>query len=80
MAEDEQLTVLRSKKEALMAETYRMMTALMGVPPRPDTSFEWSYYDKDNKPHTWTGTPLEFYATFIGKQVSARHARYVVRN
>lgn len=67
---DEQLTILRSKKEKLMAETYRMMTAMLGVPPRPDASFEWKYYDKDNKPQSWTGTPLEFYATFIGKQVS----------
>ncbi|KZP16699.1 peptidase C1B, bleomycin hydrolase [Athelia psychrophila] len=70
IAEDEQLTTLRSKKEALMAETYRMMTAMLGVPPKPDVSFDWNYYDKDNKPHTWTGTPLEFYATFIGKQPS----------
>lgn len=67
---EEQLTMLRSKKEKLMAETYRMMTAMMGVPPKPDSSFEWNYYDKDNKACKWTGTPREFYATFVGKQAS----------
>ncbi|EDR00928.1 uncharacterized protein LACBIDRAFT_312916 [Laccaria bicolor S238N-H82] len=66
---DEAVTaMLRGKKEELMAETYRIMTALLGVPPHPNKPFEWSYYDKNGKAGTWTGTPLEFYRTFVGKQ------------
>jgi len=63
--------MLRGKKEELMAETYRIMTALLGVPPHPNKAFEWSYYDKNGKAGTWCGTPLEFYRTFVGKQVNS---------
>lgn len=62
---------LRGKKEELMIETYRIMTALLGVPPHPNKPFEWSYYDKNGKAGTWSGTPLEFYRTFVGKQVKS---------
>ena len=63
--------MLRGKKEELMTETYRIMTALLGVPPHPNKPFEWSYYDKNGKAGTWSGTPLEFYRTFVGKQVDS---------
>ena len=63
--------MLRGKKEELMTETYRIMTALLGVPPHPNKPFEWSYYDKNGKAGTWSGTPLEFYRTFVGKQVNS---------
>ena len=58
----------REKKEELMREVWTIMTATLGVPPRPDAAFTWDYYDKDGKPHSWSGTPREFYASFASKQ------------
>lgn len=55
---------LRSKKEALLKEVYVVMSATLGVPPRPDEKQTWDYYDKDGKPGSWTGTPREFYKAF----------------
>ena len=52
---------LRAKKEELLSEVYNVMTATLGVPPLPDSTFTWDYYDKDGKPHTWEGTPKQFY-------------------
>ncbi|KZV71198.1 peptidase C1B bleomycin hydrolase [Peniophora sp. CONT] len=58
---------LRAKKEELIAEVYNVMTATLGVPPLPDATFTWDYYDKDGKPHTWEGTPKQFYKDFTSK-------------
>ena len=55
------LATLRAKKEELMKEVYVIMTATLGVPPRPNEPFTWDYYNKDGKHASWTGTPLEFY-------------------
>lgn len=55
---------VRAKKEELMQEVWSIMTANLGVPPRPNEKFTWDYYDKDDKPKTWTGTPVEFYKEF----------------
>jgi bleomycin hydrolase len=46
------------------------MSATLGVPPKPDAPFTWDYYDADGKPHTWTGTPKEFYAQFVDKKAN----------
>ncbi|KAH9858672.1 peptidase C1B bleomycin hydrolase [Lenzites betulinus] len=61
---DAALRTLRSKKEELLREVYVVMSATLGVPPRPDDKLSWDYYDKDGKPGTWTGTPKEFYKAF----------------
>ena len=61
LSNDEVVSTLRTKKEELMGEIYRVMTATLGVPPPSNKPFTWDYYDKDGKPHTWTGTPLQFY-------------------
>jgi bleomycin hydrolase len=58
------LQTVRAKKEKLLSEIWSIMTATLGVPPRPDEPFTYDYYDKDGKPLTWTGTPLEFYKQF----------------
>ncbi|KAI8992984.1 peptidase C1B bleomycin hydrolase [Trametes punicea] len=63
-SEEAILTTLRSKKEELLKEVYIVMTATLGVPPKPSTKFTWDYYDKDGKPGSWTGTPQEFYKAF----------------
>ncbi|EPQ52974.1 peptidase C1B, bleomycin hydrolase [Gloeophyllum trabeum ATCC 11539] len=68
LSKDELVASLRAKKEELMAETYRIITATMGLPPKPDEKFVWDYYDKDGKYHKWEGTPVEFYQQFVGKQ------------
>ena len=63
---------VRAKKEELMREVWTIMTATLGLPPRPDSKFTWDYYDKDGKPHTWKGTPREFYASFASNQYPVR--------
>ncbi|KAI0823684.1 peptidase C1B bleomycin hydrolase [Trametes gibbosa] len=61
---DTALRTLRSKKEELLKEIYVVMSATLGVPPRPDEKLTWDYNDKDGKAGTWTGTPQEFYKAF----------------
>jgi bleomycin hydrolase len=58
---------LRAKKEQLMQEIYIVLTATLGVPPKPDVPFTWEYYTADGKYSKWEGTPLEFYKTFTTK-------------
>ncbi|KAF8844688.1 peptidase C1B, bleomycin hydrolase [Paxillus ammoniavirescens] len=58
---------LRAKKEQLMQEVYTVMTATLGVPPRPDVPFVWEYYNEDGKYCKWEGTPLEFYKAFTAR-------------
>ncbi|TFK54260.1 peptidase C1B bleomycin hydrolase [Heliocybe sulcata] len=70
LSEDQIRTTLRSKKEELMKEVYTIMTATLGVPPRPDEKFTYDYYNKDGKAQSWEGTPLDFYKTFQSKQYS----------
>ncbi|KAH8119610.1 peptidase C1B, bleomycin hydrolase [Phellopilus nigrolimitatus] len=59
---------VRAKKEELMSEVWTIMTAMLGVPPLPNDRFTWDYYDKEGKPKSWSGTPLEFYKAFSSKQ------------
>jgi bleomycin hydrolase len=61
------IPALRAEKEKLMKEVYTIMTAALGVPPMPDASFTWDYYDEDGKFGTWSGTPREYYKTFVAK-------------
>jgi bleomycin hydrolase len=56
--------VLRARKEKLMKEVYRIMTATLGVPPMPNTKFVWEYYDSDGKFGKWEGTPLQYFRVF----------------
>ncbi|TDL22606.1 peptidase C1B, bleomycin hydrolase [Rickenella mellea] len=70
-SDDAALKTLRAKKEELMAEIWRIITATLGVPPLAHESFTWDYYDKDGKPHTWSGTPVEYYKAFSNKQYPA---------
>ncbi|KIY44355.1 peptidase C1B, bleomycin hydrolase [Fistulina hepatica ATCC 64428] len=61
------MSLLRAKKEELMKDVYTVMTATLGVPPLPNKSFSWDYYDADGKPGHWEGTPLEFAKSFSSK-------------
>ncbi|KAL5484822.1 LAP3_2 [Sanghuangporus weigelae] len=68
VSKDVLVKTVRAKKEELMKEIWSIMTATLGVPPRPDVQFAWDYYDKDGKPKSWSGTPIEFYKAFVSKQ------------
>ena len=46
LTKDEQLSVLRNKKEELMSEVWNILTVTLGVPPNPDEKFTWEYVDK----------------------------------
>ena len=61
------ILTLRAKKEELMQEVYTIMTATLGVPPKPDETFTWEYYTGDGKYAKWEGTPLQFYKEFTTK-------------
>lgn len=55
----------RSKlKSHFLGEIYNVLAVTLGVPPRADEQIKWEYNDKDNKFHSWSGTPVEFYAQF----------------
>jgi len=58
------LHTLRKKKEEFMQEIYNILTIALGVPPLPDRPFTYEYQDKDERAHSWTGTPREFYKEF----------------
>ena len=42
-----------------MQETYNILTVALGVPPLPDCPFTYEREDKNEKAHSWTGTPRE---------------------
>ena len=47
-------------KARMMQEVHSILTLMLGPPPKPDAKFSWEYYDKDEKYHQVTKTPLEF--------------------
>ena len=49
-----------STKERMMREVHTILTLMLGPPPRPNEEFTWEYYDKDDKYHELTTTPLKF--------------------
>jgi bleomycin hydrolase len=61
------ISTLRAKKEELMQEVYTIMSATLGVPPKPNATFTWEYYTEDGKYAKWEGTPLQFYKAFTAK-------------
>lgn len=62
------LDQLRKIKSGFMAEVYSTLCITLGTAPKPDEPFTWDYYDKAGKFHTWTGTPLEFYAAYARRK------------
>jgi len=62
------LDTLRKKKEEFMQEIYNILTVSLGVPPLPDCPFTYEYKDKNEKAHSWTGTPREFYLQFSSEK------------
>ena len=58
------LSSQRARKDAQMAEVYRMLAIALGPPPRPDAEFTFSYRDKDAKFRSVTSTPRDFLRPF----------------
>ncbi len=57
------ISTLRSRKESMLAEVYKMLCIHLGVPP---TSFEWQWRDKDKAFHRdGILTPQEFYTRYV---------------
>ncbi|KAK4685454.1 bleomycin hydrolase, partial [Tremellales sp. Uapishka_1] len=58
------IAALRNLKATFLAEVYSTLAIALGTPPKPDEKLKWDYYDKDNKFHSWEGTPRQFYSSF----------------
>lgn len=71
LAPREILSTLRAKKESLLGEIYTIMSATLGVVPKPDKEFVWEYYEDGDggsgKVKSWKGTPQDFYQAFGGQ-------------
>lgn len=80
LSADEITAALRAKKEELMQEVYAVMTATLGVPIRPDQTFNWEYYEDgpggNGRAKTWQGTPREFYANIAQGKYKVRQRLY----
>ncbi|WRT70447.1 uncharacterized protein IL334_007445 [Kwoniella shivajii] len=55
---------LRKLKAQFIAEVYSTLTIALGSPPKPNQQLTWEYYDRDEKFHSWTGSPNEFYEQY----------------
>ncbi|WWD08229.1 hypothetical protein V865_006340 [Kwoniella europaea PYCC6329] len=55
---------LRKLKTRYLSEIFSTLSIALGSPPKPDEKITWEYYDRDDKFHSWTGTPKEFYSQF----------------
>ncbi|KAG2081109.1 peptidase C1B bleomycin hydrolase [Suillus cothurnatus] len=67
LLEESAISTLRAKKEELMQEVYTIMSATLGIPPKPDAPITLEYYTEDGKYANWEGTPLQFYKAFTAK-------------
>ncbi|KAF9244911.1 peptidase C1B bleomycin hydrolase [Melanogaster broomeanus] len=59
---------------------YTVVTATLGVAPKPDVPFTWEYYNEDGKYAKWEGTPLEFYKAFTSNLLSPSRLSIDPRN
>ena len=53
-------------KSKMMQEVHRILTLMLGPPPKPDAKFIWEYYDAKEKYQKVSKTPLE-----LAKELSA---------
>ena len=49
---------LLAAKAKMMQEIHCILTLMLGPPPKPDDKFTWQYYDKEDKFHEESMTPL----------------------
>ena len=60
---------LGSVKDGMMRDIHRILTIMLGPPPKPDQEFTWEFYDKEDKFNSVTTTPLK-YAAELSTQAS----------
>ena len=60
---------LSSVKNGMMRDIHRILTIMLGPPPKPDQEFKWEFYDKEDKFNSVTTTPLK-YAAELSTQAS----------
>ena len=44
----------------MLQEVHLILTLMLGAPPNPNKDFTWDYYDKDDKFHSVSTSPLKF--------------------
>ncbi|KAL8694760.1 MAG: hypothetical protein Q9218_000686 [Villophora microphyllina] len=59
---------LGAAKEKMMRDIHGILTLMLGPPPNPDKEMTWEYYDKEDKFHTLTTTPLKFAGELSSKE------------
>ncbi len=64
MRTDKDPITLRKIKKTYLEEIYNTLSIALGSPPRPDETLKWDYYGRDEKFHSWRGSPREFYEQF----------------
>ncbi|CAA7261849.1 unnamed protein product [Cyclocybe aegerita] len=68
--EETVIATLRAKKEELVREVYKILTATLGVPPPPNKRFIWDYVDSEDKAARWVGSPKDYFEQFASKPFS----------
>lgn len=53
---------LGSVKDGMLRDIHRILTIMLGPPPKPDQEFTWEFYDKEDKFTSITTTPLKYAA------------------
>ena len=56
-------TTLSAAKSSMLREIHSMLTLMLGPPPSPACEFAWEHYDRNDKYHKVTTTPLQFAQT-----------------
>lgn len=59
-------------KNAMNKEVYNIIALSLGSPPKPEDLFKWEFLDKNGKYHAYESSPLDFYKTHTGYDVSKR--------
>ncbi|OBA21966.1 peptidase C1B, bleomycin hydrolase [Metschnikowia bicuspidata var. bicuspidata NRRL YB-4993] len=59
-------------KNAMNKEVYNIIALALGTPPKPGDRFKWEFLDKSGKYLAYDTTPLEFYQSHTGYDVSKR--------
>ena len=59
-------TAIAHAKSKMMQEVHRILTLMLGPPPKPEAKFNWEYYDANEKYHKVSKTPRE-----LAKELSA---------
>ncbi|KAL9099604.1 MAG: hypothetical protein Q9163_004924, partial [Psora crenata] len=65
---------LGSVKDKMMREIHLILTVMLGPPPSPTTEMTWEYYDKEDKFHSVTTTPLDFAGELSNKACMHSHS------